>query len=163
MRSLFGVTAAIAIALGVLLLGALVLDNAHRPERYAPVASAPPPTSTAGICTEERTSEGTTTVCPGRGPVGTPVSVEGICVGSPEHPRRWYWVFGSEGGGTGTFGASAVAIDDLPTDEYGRFSFAYVIPATLGTLQGRGGGPVVAGEYFIYTKPMGCWVKFVVT
>jgi hypothetical protein len=90
-------------------------------------------------------------VCPARGPIGTPVVVEGIgCnLGSPDMTL----VFTNEGGAHGTFGAVVLNAVEAP-DRY--FTTPWRVPAEMGGIQGRGGGPTTPGTYRFYTKPPVC-------
>ena len=107
-------------------------------------------------------ASGTLTACPGSGPVGTRVTVEGTCR-LPGAPATLYWIFETEGFLSGKDGWDGTDITTIPVDRDGRFSFTYVVPRALQQIQQSGGGPTTPGGYRFMTKPAACIVPFTVT
>jgi hypothetical protein len=97
------------------------------------------------------------TVNPARGPIGGSVILEGSGCNNPGQSA--YFMFGNEGGLSGTVGGVDFAV---PVDSAGRFRTTFVIPASLHSYQGMGGGTVTAGQYEFVSFPPLCIVPFTV-
>jgi hypothetical protein len=106
-----------------------------------------------------RAQTGTLVVTPSSGPVGTVVEISGMGCNNPGQSA--YIVFEGGNGLSGTLGGTG--IPNIPVDSNGQFSTKFTIPSTLDTLQGRGGGPVMPGQYAFSSKPPICQTKFTVT
>lgn len=99
-------------------------------------------------------------VCPGAGPVGTHVRIDGRnCADSGAYVQLV--LVGNPGETDGTVGSYS-----LPTvvpDASGRFVVEFTVPAVLDTVHGEGSGPTRPGAYRIISKPLYCGAKFSVT
>jgi hypothetical protein len=128
------------------------------PPSLAPTPAPQPATPSPALGVVSWPEPGRMMVSPSRGPVGTQVTITGTDCSYKGHPA--YLVF--QGGTTaGTFGA--VDIPNVPVDSEGHFRTTFTIPAVMGTLQGRGGGPTRPGQYGFGSKPPFCGIDFTVT
>jgi photosystem II stability/assembly factor-like uncharacterized protein len=98
-------------------------------------------------------------VVPGRGPVGTTVTIIGEhCTSASK--RQADLVFETT---AGQRPEGAAEIGSVPVDEHDHFSVHYRIPTEMHPLQGSGDGAVTAGRYQIISKPPACHRPFEVT
>jgi hypothetical protein len=128
----------------------------------AAAAGAPAAAAAAGATPAAAQSVGVMTVTPAAGRVGTSVTVQGRGCANPAAPTSVFLFFGNDGEPdlTGTIGAADLG--NIAVDRAGQFTSTYVIPASFGSFQGRGGGPVRPGSYDFATEPPGCAVVFTV-
>lgn len=117
----------------------------------SPSPAAPSPSSLAN---------GQLRVTPNAGRVGSTVVIQGQGCNNPGSTTS-YLVFEGQGITPGIVGATE--IEHIPTDATGYFSFQYVIPSQLHSLQGRGGGAVTPGTYQVISRPSQCQADFTVT
>jgi hypothetical protein len=104
---------------------------------------------------------GPISVSPDHGPIGTQVNLHGSgCANSGHAPDL---VFINEGvpGLTGTVGGAEVT--SVTADAGGHFEAVFVIPPSLHSYQGRGGGAVRPGTYQFLSFPPTCATLFTVT
>ena len=102
---------------------------------------------------------GSITLSTDSGPVGTVVTISGTgCANAGQATTLSF-----QGGFdlSGTLGAAGIA--NIPTDVSGTFATTFNIPSELGSYQGLGGGPVVAGGYRFVSHPPLCIAYFTVT
>ena len=103
---------------------------------------------------------GEISVCPGAGPVGTVVRIEGrncADAGADVH----LVLVGNPGETEGTIGS--YSFPATKPDASGRFSLEFVVPEMLADVHGEGGGPTRPGTYRIISKPLYCGAKLTVT
>src|SRR6266542_683817 len=102
------------------------------------------PLSSVAITDMASAQQGSLTVSPESGPIGTVVILEGLgCGNLGQNPTI---LFGGTGvPSQGTAGSSRVP--GISADASGAFRVSYTIPAEIGSQQQWQGGPVVAGRY----------------
>ena len=100
--------------------------------------------------------------CPGGGPIGTVVVLEGRGCSYPNIDPTIVFGPGSDEAGvaTGTFGGAQ--LPPIRADASGAFRVEFRIPASLEPHQGAGGGPTMPGRYQFGSKPAFCVVPFTV-
>ena len=99
-------------------------------------------------------------VCSGAGPVGTRIRIEGRNCADPGADVQLVLV-GNPGETDGTVGS--YSLPAIVPDSAGRFAVDFVIPVSLDTVHGEGGGPTRAGTYRIISKPLYCGAKLTVS
>lgn len=141
-------------------LASIVLDPAFARAMDPRLNALPRPSNGAPTCVRaERTGAGSLEVCPGAARVGTQqITLQGTNCGYPGGVAIMY--FGSANPNT----SGSVELGRFQQDPSGSFRASFTVPAQLNPIQGSGGGPVVPGEYRIYSKPEAfCQVAFEVT
>ena len=133
----------------------------------SPSASVAAPTlspSGAAVCSVARDGASGTNLqaCPGAGPIGTVVTLEGRGCSYPNTDPTIVFGPGSDEAGvaTGTFGGAQ--LPPIRADTSGAFRVEFTIPASLEPHQGAGGGPTMPGRYQFGSKPAFCLVPFTV-
>ncbi|MDQ2912566.1 MAG: hypothetical protein M3T56_04840 [Chloroflexota bacterium] len=102
--------------------------------------------------------------CPGSGPIGTTLTVQGRSWSCTERGARVDLVFaGNQGEGIATGAVGGFSFPQIQPDANGDWSVIVKIPAVLGDDHGRGGGATTPGVYRIISKPAYCVADFTVT
>lgn len=107
------------------------------------------------------TQEGTLTVTPERGTIGTRVTLVGEGCADPEPGQDTVLAFQGGGVDGAIIGSDEVAI--ISADSPDPIRTTFTIPATLDPLMNEGGGRVTPGPYFFRTYPPACFASFTVT
>jgi len=124
------------------------------------ISSAPGPSGASASPACGAVEVGEISVCPGAGPVGTRVRIEGRNCADPGAYVQLVLV-GNPGETDGT--AGSYSPPTVVPDATGRFALEFTVPAVLDTVHGEGGGPTRPGTYRIISKPLYCGAKFSVT
>lgn len=128
------------------------------------VIASPPP---SGCAQGGNAPVGSTLrVCPGSGPIGSTVVIEGTACNSDAGPAiiAFGGPVGLPGGPAPARSAGATEVGRLTVDSARHFMTTFTIPRDLDPIQGAGGGGVEPGTYAVYSKPLElCFVVFVVT
>ena len=98
--------------------------------------------------------------CPARGPVGTVVTLSDQNWGCTSGRPGFAAILVFEGHpefGAGTEGA--VSLPEVQPNDSGAFRTTFVIPPTLGTFHGQGGGQTQPGIYAFVGRPPDCMVE----
>ena len=146
------------LVIGLFLTGCLGLAPAA--SRATPTLSATT-TPTCSVARDGATGA-TLQACPGAGPIGTVVVLEGRGCSYPNTDPTIVFGPGSDEAGvaTGTFGGAQ--LPPIRADASGAFRVEFTIPASLEPHQGAGGGPTMPGRYQFGSKPAFCVVPFTV-
>jgi len=111
-----------------------------------------------------RVETGDIQVCPGSGPIGSSLTVQGRSWSCTVQGARVDLVFvGYEGEGIATGAEGGFSFPGIQPDANGDWSVTVTIPAALEPDHGRGGGPTTPGIYRIIGKPAYCTADFSVT
>ena len=109
------------------------------------------------------TQEGTLTVTPERGPIGTRVTLVGRGCADPEPGLDTVLLFQGGGVDGAIIGSASDEVAIITADSPDPIRTTFTIPATLNPLMNEGGGRVTPGPYFFRTAPPACFASFTVT